>query len=104
MKKWIYASGFFCFILILICVVTPISNLPKGYTARQFNIMLIFSLLICISVTVIMVTLLIISRYASKIDNLEKAEEEAWKKKENLNKLIRKYNQLICDCLNDKTC
>lgn len=96
MKKLIIASAICVFPVFLLGIVNPVVTLLNN-EGKLFNTTIFFVYMgvlgICLSV--IMTTVLLLQKYASKIDRLDEEEAKIYEQKKKLNTLISKYNDLI---------
>lgn len=101
MKKLIYASAICVFPVFLLGIVLPLITLMSA-DKKNFNetVFWIYIFVLAICLAVIMTTVLLLQKYASKIDKLDEEEIKIYDEKKKLNALISKYNDLIAGCVN----
>lgn len=95
MKKWIIASCICLFPFFLLGIGLPIHFLLRDGKLSTPEIICVTCLITCLSV--ILTTLLFLSRYSGVIDRIEKKEQEINESNNELHALIRKYNRLILE-------
>jgi len=96
MKKYIIASIisiFPVFILGLCLPIATVLNSKKGDYNEPF--FWVCALILSIGISILLATMLMLVRYANTIDKLDDAELLAYEKKQELEKLIGKYNSMI---------
>lgn len=97
MKKWLIASQFAIIPIFLFGIVNPLIGItanPNNEILNSWRFYIYLGILL-ISITIVTVTTFGMVSYTSKIDKLDKLEDELNSKKRKLNKLIEKYNDLI---------
>lgn len=96
MKKLIIASAICVFPVFLLGICLPLITLMSA-DKKNFNetVFWIYIFILAICLAVILTTVLVLQKYASKIDSLDKEEIEIYEQKKKLNTLISKYNDLI---------
>jgi len=98
MKKYIIISAFCCLPTATLGLVVPIIVLFSGKGIHFNEIVLLWYMgILLVSISIIMSTILMLQRYASKIDHLDEAEMETYKERQRLLNVITKYNQLIAN-------
>lgn len=96
MKRWIIASLISMMPLVLLSVANPIITLltPSGII-KNVPLFLIYIIIVGICLAIIATTLISISHYTDKINNLKKEEELLRNKRHELEKIIQEYHNLI---------
>lgn len=88
-------SGICIIPLMLFGVVNPVVGFVCDKDMMNPNLILAFSLILGVALSVILGTITIMLRYVPHIDKLEEKTEELRLKEEQLDKLINHYNKLI---------
>jgi hypothetical protein len=98
MKKLLYLSAFCTIPVILFGIANPIISI-FATTKKNFNegVFWIYILILATCLSIIVLTTIMMVGYASKIDRLEDVEKQALQKNKKLDRLIRRYNQLISE-------
>lgn len=99
MKKLIIGSAICVFPVFILGIVNPVATLLNN-DGKLLNTTIFFVYIGILSVclSVILTTVLLLQKYASKIDHLDEEERSIYEQKRQLNTLISKYNDLIAGC------
>lgn len=98
MKKLIIASAVCIFPLFLLGIVNPIVTLiGNDGKIKNFNLFLVYVGICAVCLAVITTTVLLLQKYASKIDHLDEEERRIYQKERQLETLISRYNSMIAE-------
>lgn len=96
MKKYLIASTISLISIVFLSLALPaiflITTKPGGI---NYTVFWVYAIILTVSITIVLTTTLLMSRYTSKIDNLDKLETETQNKINKLDYLIDKYNKLL---------
>lgn len=97
MKKLILAAAFCTMIMFILGICLPLlflSVLVKQSTINE-TFFWVSIVVLCICLSVILTTMLLVSKYANDIDDIEGLRKKLFEKDNKLNVLINKYNNLL---------